>query len=833
MNISSSVNMPCYVINTRKLTKPYKVSKLLLDLISLNIIFAFVTETWYDENFNTSFFENNGYKAYRADRTDRGHGGSMLLINKSYESSLVVETSINCPTSISDIITNKSFKHTDHFTVHFSLNLDCVSSLNSSEDGDRYIDDFFNADYDKVSELLDGYDWDVLLSACNDVNEQYMLFLSIYNEICSKCIGKKIVKNKYRLPWCNRELHRLMRRRDRAWTKYLHSGRRNDKLNKYCKLSRRTIALNDSLRESYELQLANSNNMKKLCKYVNSHMKFKSRIPSLLVNDNNISDHHEKAELFAKVFKSHFTVDDGNNLRVNNKKCDVENVCFSESVIIDALKNIKTNSPAGPDLINPYFVSKTIKAIAKPLSIIFKNSYSSGSVPYLWKLANVSPVYKKGPPNLVENYRPVSITCLTCRVMESIIRRQWIRILIDEKIISYEQFGFISEKSCETQLLDCLNKWCDLVDKGMKLHCIYFDLSRAFDTVPHSKLLNVLRSFGINNCLFDWIKSFLTERKFRVKIHNQFSEWYEVTSGVPQGSVLGPLLFLLYINDLPRHIKFSIIRLFADDIKLFPHTSLTPVDHNTNLFNYEYIQKDVDSIVNYLNERQLILNSNKCVVLKINTDECVNIKIEQSNLNCVDEIKDLGIIIDSQLKFSTQCAKTVSKARKICGMILHSFQTKKVEILMKAFDIYVLPILLYCSTVWSPRLVSDQNNLESVQKSFTWRVMKIHDYKNRLANLNRLTIIQRHLVRDICVTNDIFKGNVNLDVKCFFDVKKAFYDTRSHKYFIIQRKHSLDVLYYFFSHRVVNNWNNLPTFVVDIENRLTFKNHVKNIIPSL
>jgi len=233
---------------------------------------------------------------------------------------------------------------------------------------------------------------------------------------------------------------------------------------------------------------------------------------------------------------------------------------------------LKPDKSPGPDNIHPMVLKEAACEVVKPLTMIFQKSVSQGELPNDWKRANVTPIHKKGAKDEASNYRPVSLTSVVCKLLETVVKDQIVAFLNEEDTVSDKQHGFVKGRSCLTNLLEVFEHWTTCLDEGYGVDVVYLDYRKAFDTVPHQRLLTKLRQMGLGSGLTKWIGSFLTNRLMRVLVNGQGSPWIAVISGVPQGSVLGPLLFLLFVNELPEWIKTN-IRLFADDTKLWTQIS--------------------------------------------------------------------------------------------------------------------------------------------------------------------------------------------------------------------------------------------------------------------
>ena len=241
---------------------------------------------------------------------------------------------------------------------------------------------------------------------------------------------------------------------------------------------------------------------------------------------------------------------------------------ISEAGILNLLKNLIPKKAAGPDRIKPVILQELRVDLAPIIKVLFERSLESGAVPLIWNSANVSPIFKKGDKSTAANYRPISLTCILCKVMEHIIASNLVRHL-DSNGLKYDlQHGFRERRSCETQLISLIEDLGRKTSQGKQTDLILLDFSNAFDKVNHSKLIMKLHSYGIRSATLRWIQAFLGNRRQKVVVEGEESDSAPVTSGVPQGSVLGPILFLVNINDLPDDIV-SQVRLFADDTAIY------------------------------------------------------------------------------------------------------------------------------------------------------------------------------------------------------------------------------------------------------------------------
>ena len=250
----------------------------------------------------------------------------------------------------------------------------------------------------------------------------------------------------------------------------------------------------------------------------------------------------------------------------------------------------------GPDQIHPRVLKQLATAVAPIFTVIFNKSLHSGEVPEDWRKANVAPIFKKGERYNAENYRPISLTCIASKIMEHIVTKHIMKHLECNNILYMLQHGFRAKRSTEAQLLTFVQDQNKNLRDNKQTDVIVMDFAKAFDKVPHKKLIHKLREYGINSSINQWIESFLHQRQQRVVCEGEMSSWAPVTSGVPQGSVIGPILFLVYINDLPAKLQ-SKVRLFADDTIVYMAV--------TNETDAAILQKDLKLLKEWENRSQM------------------------------------------------------------------------------------------------------------------------------------------------------------------------------------------------------------------------------------
>ena len=320
------------------------------------------------------------------------------------------------------------------------------------------------------------------------------------------------------------------------------------------------------------------------------------------------------------------------------------------------------------------------------------------------------PVHKSGDPENVANYRPISILNAIPKVFENLVTK-FLTSCLGPNII-HEQFGFKKNSSTELNLLTYLDILTGALEGGVEVHSIYTDFSKAFDRVNHGLLISKLKTLGVSGTLLLWINSYITGRTQMVHLNNFKSSKILVSSGVPQGSHLGPLLFNIFINDILSCFKHSHFLLFADDLKLFLKIS--------TLDDCFALQEDLDRLTEWCHTSGMDLNVLKCKVIKFHRSRNFNnfaYHIEGSPLGCVDQISDLGVLFSSNLDFTSHIDNVINKSLRMLGFVKRSTGGfSSINAIKTLYSSYVRAHLEYAASVWSPNYMCHINRIERVQR---------------------------------------------------------------------------------------------------------------------
>jgi ribonucleases P/MRP protein subunit RPP40 len=383
---------------------------------------------------------------------------------------------------------------------------------------------------------------------------------------------------------------------------------------------------------------------------------------------------------------------------------------------------------------------------------------SVGKIPNEWSHAIVTPVYKGASASSVTNYRPISLTCVASKIMERVIVCDLLIYLRRHNVINKQQHGFLSGRSTTSNLLESICDWTLALNDSKSVAVANIDFAKAFDSVCTGKLLHKLSSYGISGQLLKWISSFLSDRSQQTRVGCLLSDPIKLSSGVVQGSVIGPLLFVLFINDITHLFDNNkcTCKLFADDMKLYT------VLHTNE--DYSYLQEKLNVICNWSQDWQLGISYKKCNLMYIGNTLCKpSLLLNDVSLAVVEQVKDLGVLIDSRLSFTPHIKEAVVRANVRANLIHKCFISRDVFTLVRAFKVYVRPLLEYASCTWSPHHTLKIKQIESVQRKFTKRLPGYASlsYENRLLRLDLDSLEMRRLRQDLLFTYKIVFNLIN------------------------------------------------------------------------
>lgn len=433
----------------------------------------------------------------------------------------------------------------------------------------------------------------------------------------------------------------------------------------------------------------------------------------------------------------------------------LQNFFITRESCLNKITSLDPNKSAGPDNIPPIFLKQCASAISGPLTTLFNHLLSSGHFPARWKSSYITPIFKKGDDTDIKNYRPICIQSALPKIFEALVLDLIYPSIL--KVIDKNQHGFVSGRSTATNLLLYHNYITESFAKKKQVDSIYTDFSKAFDKVSHKLLLSKLYALGLRGKLLDWFSSYLSNRILFVKIKHSKSKLLNATSGLPQGSHLGPILFLIFINDIISCFDDVEVLLFADDIKLYKQIS--------NIGDCLILQSNINKLQNWCVANNLFLNIDKCKTLtfcRTKTPLSFKYTIENKILEKVKEIRDLGVMFDTQLNFINHIQQITNKGMKTLGFIIRTIKDfDSLEVIKIVYLSLVRSLLEFNSIIWSPYYQIHIRNIERVQHKFLRFInFKLHipiQHINYTSLLNTLKLHSLENRRKIIDLTFLFK----------------------------------------------------------------------------
>lgn len=597
-----------------------------------------------------------------------------------------------------------------HPPLCFQLQITCENH-NKDLIGEGYYRDFHSLNNEMI-DFLGQFTWDILFH-----DQPLDIMINIFYEILYLGIELYVPLKKYstrKFPrWFNSNLKEKIVQKKGAHRRFQTTGFQSDYL-EFSTLRAECRRLTKIAYKEYvySTELALQSNVRKFWDFVNSKRE-QAGIPNELeYNGMKGTTGIEIANLFAEYFNTVYSSAKGDltkiAISINTNNIAVPSISISEIFI--KLSALDTNKGPGPDGIPPSLLKLCSFILARPLHYIFNKSLENGHFPNSWKTSFITPIFKSGDRSSISNYRPISILSSIPKIFESLIYdyllRSFNNMLIDQ------QFGFRPNSSPELNLLTYNQFLFEALEDGYSVHSVYTDFSKAFDRVNHELLIHKLKLLGVCDLLLSWIRSYLTGRTQQVRIKGFISKELKVLSGVPQGSHLGPLLFNLFINDICKCFQHSNYLLFADDLKIF----LKILDMDSCLL----LQSDLCRLSEWCDLNCMQLNTSKCHWISFGRmRNPIRYAYHIANVPLVsdNEVKDLGVIYDSQLSFIPHIEGVVSRSLQMLGFIKRCCQDfSNIEAIKTLYCSLVRSLLEYASSVWSPHYNVHIMGLEKIQK---------------------------------------------------------------------------------------------------------------------
>ena len=624
--------------------------------------------------------------------------------------------------------------------IRYHCPIYCVFNTNKTVTSsyERHIWLYDRGDYEAFSNDIRQTNWDDIKS--NDIDKYAQDLTNHIIKLAKKHIPNKLIKTRQSdPPWLCNNIKKLMRKRKRLYDKYKRTKSSTDfesykqTRNKVTAAIRMAKVLEtDKLAQKLRNDNINSKDWWKTLKHFIKPGQT-SAIPPLNNDDVIYSDPNDKANIFNTFFTEQTILDETNASLpsvIPIPASTLSSVSTTPFEVESIFKSLKTGKAAGPDCINNRLLKEAATALSFPVCDLFNFSLAQGKVPTLWKQANVTPIHKKNDPSNFSNYRPISLLSTIGKSLEKIIHKHVFNFLQANSLLTNLQSGFVPADSTVNQLVDIYNTFCKALDEGKEVRAIFCDVSKAFDRVWHQGLLFKLKSIGVTDSLIDWFEDYLSNRKQRVVLPGATSRWTSIKAGVPQGSILGPLLFLVYINDIVDDIDSS-IRLFADDTSLYIIVD-NPIEAAIQL------NADLEKVHQWASKWLVTFNPAKTESLlftrKQNRPYHPPVSMNHNVITEVTDHKHLGLTFTSDCTWHEHLDSVKQKAWfRINIMRKLKFTLDRLSLQTIYFS-FVRPLLEYADVVWDNCTQNEVSELEKIQNE----AARIVTGATKLVSLNSL-----------------------------------------------------------------------------------------------
>ena len=557
--------------------------------------------------------------------------------------------------------------------------------------------------------------------------------------------------------WLDAEVRKKILEKRNTWKNWKRTGRATDKA-VYTRTEKECKRMIRNKKNSYERNIARNRNVnpKLYYSYVNSAKKNKSRFGPLKDEDGEfVVNPKEQAEKMNEFYSSVFTrsIGDSPSKPAFNGNESLSDMVVDEERVKEVIDGMRENAAPGPDGIQPILLKILREEVATPLTILFRKSIDVGRIPDEWREANVIPIFKKGSRAEPGNYRPVSLTSVPGKLLERLVKNDIDAHVENNNLLKDSQHGFRRNRSTQTNLIEFGNVITGWADEGKCFDVFFLDFAKAFDVVCHKRLLVKLEAIGIRGKILNWIKDWISQRKQRVVVDGKSSDWVAVISSVIQGSVLGGILFDIFIDDIDDAVIEALLKKFADDTKLAKIIA--------SIRDAQQMQENLNRICKWAEEWQMRFNVSKCKVMHFGHK---NPRYDYTMNGCViqkvEEEKDLGVWMETDLRSSKQCRVAAQNANWALGQLSRAFHFRKASSIVPLYKTFIRPKLEHAVAAWSPWLEGDKEVLEKVQRRLVRLISdkRGSSYEERLMSIGLTSLSERRSRGDVIETFKTMNG---------------------------------------------------------------------------
>ena len=685
---------------------------------------------------------------------------------------------------------------------------------------------FWKVDVGLLRSMANTVPWQNIVDS--DFEDSWSRFKQAISTLTSKCVPVSTPsKGIRRPPWITRDLNRLLKARRRAWKAFSSSG--SPRAYDTYKLLRNRC--NSQIRRSrarYEANLLDhaDTQPKRFFAYVNRRRRRPCGLPCLESSTGiTVHDDSNKANLLADHFSAIYPQEQSDySPPAEDDTSDIPpltDLSFTLDDVASLLRQLDPSKATGPDELHPIILKYLADILAPAVFSLFRQSLDQGYLPSDWKHGIIRPIHKSGNPSLPSNYRPICLTSILVKTLEKLIRAHLDRHLSAHNLLPPNQHGFVPGKSCITNLLLARETWAGAWDRHTSVHAISVDFSQAFDRVNHQTLLRKIHSLHINGKVFTWIAAYLRDRTWQVRVGSDISHPVTATSGVPQGAVLGPRLFTIYVSDIARNIQSPTL-LFADDLKIWREIT-SPMDQLL-------LQNDLHRLMHWALCNDLPINPQKSTFLNMTpwaTPSTPYYWLGCSAITPSATVKDLGVFIASNFSTTSHTESVRRRALNLIWMLKRSLATWTPSFFRKVFTTLIRPILEYGAPAYFPCTKGEIDRLEYVQRLGTRFIPRIRrwDYPERYADLKLFSLEYRRTRADLILMFRVVVLHQYPDLQHLL-VRSTVTHTRGHPFKLeVLRSDNIahDIRW---SRRRITTWNLLPTSVVSASTVAAFKSRL-------